>query len=458
MFVSRRWFWLVLGIPVVFVLLVVIGFWQARVYLHGDGFRKLLSSKVSQRIKGEGHFEPLTWTDTSFYSEKYTARGKVGARFQEIQADQIRADVNLRGIWEKKWQIDSVQIERLGVKIGPGTIPDTSRPKAKAGDATKSPTAPGWLPNRVELRKVAIASLDLDGSDSEKFPFTASGITVNAQPDGTAWKLATSGGKIQRERWPALNLDNSELRYADGTLFITSARATAATGGNLSVNGQVDFDDSQSTRLSWKFDALPAESVLPKDWRARLHGKFYGTLEVTPSPDPSSSRNNTVAIGHVELKEGRLDALPVLEQIARFTRTQRFRQLSLDQVRGNVRWENDILTVTNFVAESPGLVRLTGSFTIVNGQIDGDFQVGVTPGSLRWIPGSQESVFTITRDGYLWTAMKVTGPVNHPAEDLSERLAIAAGQNLLKNIEQDPAKLKDTLKDAAGTLIDLLER
>ncbi|HEY5893393.1 MAG TPA: hypothetical protein VIT91_09195 [Chthoniobacterales bacterium] len=457
MSVSRRWIWFFVGTPVVFVLLILVGFWQARAYLHSDGFRKLLGEKVSEHIKAEGQFAPLSWTDSSFYSEKYTARGKVGARFQEIDADQIRADVNLRGVWEKKWRVDSVQIERLGVKIGPGTIPEISVSKPeKTADAPKPAGKPGWLPNRVELRKVTVASLDLDGSNSEKFPFTANGIHVTAEPDGSAWKLTTSGGKIQREHGPALDLNGSELRYADGTLFITSARATSATGGNLSANGQIDFDNSQNTRLSWKFDALPAESVLPRDWRARLHGKFYGNLDVTSSPATASSRHDTVATGHVELKEGRLDALPVLEQIAVFTRTQRFRQLSLDQVRGDVRWENGTLTVTNFNAESAGLVRLTGSFSVTNGQINGNLEIGLTPGSLRWIPGSQESVFTVSRDGYLWTHMKVTGPVDHPEEDLSERLAIAAGQNLLKRIDQDSDKLKDSLKDAAGALIDLL--
>lgn len=437
------------------MLLVLIGVWQIRGYLHSDGFRKLLSAKVSHNIKAEGQFEPLSWTGSSFYSEKYAAQGKIGAKFQGIDADQVRADINLRGVWNQKWEVDSVQIEHLGVKLGPGTIPETVISKPNNTESEKSSQKPGWLPNRVELRKVAIASLDLDGSDLPS-PFSATGVNVTAVPDGTAWKLATSGGKIQRRNWAALTLGNSQLRYARGTLFITSATASSDTGGTVAVTGQIGFDQAGTTRLSCKIDALPAESVLPKDWRARLHGKFYGNLDGVPSPDPSSHQNSAVVTGHVELKEGRLDALPVLNQIAAFTRTQRFRQLSLDQVHGDIQWQNRMLTVTNFNAESPGLVRLTGKFTVANGQINGDFYVGVTPASLRWIPGSQESVFTITRDGYLWTNMKVVGPIDHPEEDLSERLAIAAGQNLLKRIEQDPAKVKDTLKDAAGTLIDLL--
>ena len=64
--------------------------------------------------------------------------------------------------------------------------------------------------------------------------------------------------------------------------------------------------------------------------------------------------------------------------------------------------------------ESEGLIRVEGSFTIEHGQIDGTFQVGLTPATLQWIPGSQGQIFVSSRDGYLWSPMKLSGAGGPP--------------------------------------------
>jgi hypothetical protein len=88
--------------------------------------------------------------------------------------------------------------------------------------------------------------------------------------------------------------------------------------------------------------------------------------------------------------------------------------------------------------------------------IDGTFQVGVTPASLQWLPGSQERVFTQQRGGYVWTPMRVTGPARKPQEDLSPRLIAAAQRAVIEGVE---STVRDTIKsgkDAAKGALDLL--
>ena len=99
--------------------------------------------------------------------------------------------------------------------------------------------------------------------------------------------------------------------------------------------------------------------------------------------------------------------------------------------------------------ESEGLMRVEGACTIVNGQIDGVFQIGVTAASLQWLPGSQSRVFTIAHDGYFWTPLRLTGPIAHPNEDLTNRLIAAAAGELLQNTQ-------DTVRDTAKGLLDLI--
>jgi hypothetical protein len=102
--------------------------------------------------------------------------------------------------------------------------------------------------------------------------------------------------------------------------------------------------------------------------------------------------------------------------------------------------------------EAEGLIRVEGSYTVENGEIAGIFEVGLTSATLQWIPGSQEQIFTTSRDGYRWTEMKLSGPVAHPVDDLTPRLVAAAGNAVI----QGATGVEGAVKKAAQSALDLL--
>jgi hypothetical protein len=177
---------------------------------------------------------------------------------------------------------------------------------------------------------------------------------------------------------------------------------------------------------------VPLEPLLPIDWRVRLHGSVSGLTKIhAPLADPALLRVE----GSLRLTNGHVEALPVLNQIALFTRTERFRRLVLTKASLDFTRDAQLLTATNVLLESEGLLRIEGQFTVVQEQINGTFAVGVTAASLQWLPGAQARVFTVARDGYLWTPMQVSGPVSRPGEDLTPRLVQAAAGELLETPE-----------------------
>jgi hypothetical protein len=126
--------------------------------------------------------------------------------------------------------------------------------------------------------------------------------------------------------------------------------------------------------------------------------------------------------------------LPLLSRVAEFTRTDRFRRLVFDIATADVERDGKTTRVSNMVLQSNGLLRVEGGFTTDTVQMKGVFEVGVTADSLRWIPGSQSHVFTETRPGspgLVWTTVHVSGPIDRPQEDLSNRLLAALGKSLL---------------------------
>ena len=177
----------------------------------------------------------------------------------------------------------------------------------------------------------------------------------------------------------------------------------------------------------------------------RLHGNVSGNAHITAKLPGGAPR----VTGDLQLSDGQIEAIPLLDQIATFTRTERFRRVVL--TRGSVSFDQNggLTNLRNLVLESEGLLRLEGNCQIAQNRIDGRFQLGVTAASLQWLPGSQARVFTVAHDGYYWTPVHVTGSVAHPHEDLSKRLlAAAAGELLDKNADQ--------LIDAAKSLLDLI--
>ncbi|MEO7933753.1 MAG: hypothetical protein ABIT76_11405 [Chthoniobacterales bacterium] len=472
--------WILIGLPVFLLIAALIVLMQAKAFLRSDRFRAFLSGKVSHTVRAQGAFRPLQWTESSFYSDAYTATGEAGGPLESIDAEQVRASVNLQGLWERKWQVEHVEIERLALvpsakKMSPPKEAPKSEDDQTAASAHDSvtysqstespirpkhpedlrPKTPGFidslLPNQVDVQRVSVSDFTLDGKHL-RVPFRLQGLKVEATPDGKAWNLTGSGGSAIFEKRPKISINDVAVRYADKTYFITRSAFTVEGGGSATITGKINERANSNTDLNGKFDKLPAATILPKDWRARLHGQLSADLHAV------GDGQSLVVSGPVTLTNGELEALPVLDQVALFTRTQRFRQLHLEAVHADVEIRDGRVKISNLDAESSGLVRMTGGFVIENGIMTGEFLVGVTPASLRWIPGSQTKVFTDEHGGYLWTPMKVTGPLAHMTEDLSERLAVAAGQELIDTIQKDPSKLKDTLKDAAESLLDFFKK
>ena len=69
-----------------------------------------------------------------------------------------------------------------------------------------------------------------------------------------------------------------------------------------------------------------------------------------------------------------------------------------------------------------------------NKDIDGKFKIAAAPDVVDTLPGAREEVFTESRDGYLWTTLKIDGPSSHPREDLKPRLIAAAQKHFTSGL------------------------
>lgn len=441
---------LLIAFPVLLVAAYFVGRAWVENYLRSDAFRRFVSQKTAETLHAEGEFEPLHFTGLSVYSDGFKARGSEKAAFSSLALDQVRAELSLRRLRERVWQIDHIDVQRLEVGINGSriTLPE---PDVLAAPTPSRGSGSGWLPNRVEIATADFRTVDASWGQQPAQAGSLRGLALAAEMQNGAWMLNGSGGRVEQAGYPGLELKSLRARYLAPTLIIQGAELRQGATGVITAEGDVNFEEKADMRL--KLAGVDVTPLLSPDWRMRLHGQLGGEVRVQ-SPLPATAPPTIT--GTVRLSQGQLEALPILDQIALFTQLQQYRRLSLSNASASFRQEAGKLTVTNMVIESEGLIRLEGGFTIANGQIAGDFQVGVTSASLQWIPGSQERIFTVARNGYLWTPMHVAGPVNSPGEDLSPRLAAAIPGALIEKGGTIIQGATDTTKDVIKGSLDYL--
>ena len=447
---KRSWIRILLiSLAVVAGLLVLLFFISSFVlsyYLHSDAFRIFLNKKTSTFFRAEGQYQPVHWSGFSFYSDGFEAQGQPDSLLARLRADQIRAEFYPRGIFHRAWQINNLEIQRLRVGFGWGALTANPQPSPAPEMPPAQPAGSSWLPDRLEILRVQIEQTDLNWMLSGK-EGGLRGSRVKMEPDGKAWLADATGGELYQGGYPALGIDHLKIRYQHPDLFINDALLKLGDSENLSLAGQVSLEGERPLDLRADISGVDITPFLPEDWRAKLHGIAAGQVSVKGVlQNPQSIQ----ASGTLNLTNGQIEALPVLNKIATFTRTVQFRKIVLQKAEADFVWTVSNLNGSRLLLESQGLIRVEGSFVVQQGNMNGLFQVGVTPASLRWLPGSQERVFTQERAGFVWTAVRVSGPLISLHEDLSPRLVAAAKDQILDdvqgNVEQGARGVIDLLK------------
>jgi hypothetical protein len=437
----------------VLMVLLLAGVMVARMlfnqYLHSEAFRKTLGEGAANVLHAShADFAPLEFDGGTVFGENFRATRNDGGGFSTLEADELRASFDWHGLLRHTVQIDELAVQRLNIEppvTAAAVEPNAEKASGAPELAPFGAEHPGWS---VDLRKAVISEANWHWSDDPWGGITGTALTLT--PDGPdAWVIEAQGGKVQTAGWPALDLDDASMRWQNPTLYINSADLKSGSS-RMSVTGSIET--RESVNLQVKLDGVDVQPMLSPDWRERLTGKLSGEANIEAPLGTGDPGSQLKVSGSLAMQEGQLTALPILDEIGTFTHTARFRTLELTRASADFTRTPGRLEVRNMVVESEGLIRVEGSYTVVGGQIDGTFQVGLTPETLQWIPGSQDEIFVDSRGGYRWTPMRLTGPVEHPADDLTPRLVAAAGNSLIKGAEG----VEGTVKKAGEGVLDLL--
>ncbi len=424
---SRPWLGRLLAIVGVIVFVAIIaGYVGLRGYLHSEAFRRFLSAEAGQALKADGQFALFRWDGLQVSTDSFEASdGKV---LERLRADNLRTEIGFGGLKRGVWELRESDVGRIDVSIDArgGNSPDVAASPESPPKPSRKPSQKGWLPSDVELQGLTVRELSLRGILHDGL-VTANGMKVRLDPAGgkKAYRASIDGGEVHLPwSWaPPVQLQQVKGRWQDGELFVTDANATLWKHGRLQADGEWNQRTGLGAFQGTVTD-LDCADLLNADWAKRLTGKAESTFTL------ELRQSGPTARGRLQVRDGVLTALPFLDSLAAYADTQRFRVLPLSEAHTAWEYANREVVFRDLVIASEGLVRLEGTLAIRDGRLDGNFRLGLAPGTLAQIPGAEIDVFLPGERGLLWAPLRITGTFEDPKEDLTNRLIAAAGMRM----------------------------
>ncbi len=421
---------------------------QLMKFLESAEFQHWIVKKVEQTLDAKVTLSPLTWRKGEMEAEHFalTKNSEKNRTNLVLEGNHARTD----GISHRTVLVPEITVNRLDLSIAPRseqpTSDDEAAPSANLSHEPSSadPELPRWLrrflPDSVDVEIIRISSGQVSVGPMNAPLFLLTNTRADLYPDFRThtWEIRANGGKLALPNRPEMSMKNFTVRWNGDELYLDQVSVGIFKDGFLESTGVLTFTPKQEIDVTTEFSAIQVTDLIEDTWRERLSGTVRGTVRSRGAMD------SPVYEGSATLSDGMIQSLPILKTIASYTRSERFERFVLDQARADFRRDGERLELRNIVLQSDGLARIEGSVDIVGNQLDGKLRVGVTPGTMRWIPGAERLVFTEDRDGFLWTPMSLTGTTDQPREDLTSRLIAAAGRSLVE--------------DTAGSVIDAAKK
>ena len=416
------------GVLVLVVLVgLIVGYNSVRSYLRSNEFRLMLGEEVGYELNGDAELSMFEWDGWSVKTDNFSFKELNG--FQNINARGIDAQVDIGAIWSGVYRIENMHLREL--KFTGDFRDDPNREILMKERPVKEKSF--WdplLPDTVEVTGIDIASVQgsakLDDGD-----WAWQNTSAKIRPGSTkdVYDVMLAGGEISTPISLAdkMTLRTAKGRYSGNRFYLLASQFEVLENGLMIAEGDFGIEDG-TWQIRGEVTGSRIQDVIAEDWKRRFMGPLDFSFEVTGKPNTESKLT-----GHLRIKDGLLTALPLLDKISAYANTSRFRRLSLNEASLDFEKIGENIKLTNIVLSSEGLVRVEGVMEIEGNEIlKGDLRIGITPGTLAHIPGAETKVFQRGDLGLLWTPLNVSGTLDAPQEDLSDRLVAAAKERMFE--------------------------
>ena len=381
-------------------------------YLEGDGFRVAMEEETAKGLHfSRARYAPIRRTGAlTAASDSFEAdNGRKAMKL--LNCHGITAKFDPWGIFLREWRFTNVRVQSGDVEI--------QIYKANSEALPSKPWFAIFLPNRVYLEKIESAQANITWQfRGERAGFFGSQLLIT--PNGRDFDYVATGGRLKMAVVPDLELRHTHLLITKTllTLYDLDLASDSGTDESIRVQGNAGLGQDKSVDVRANLSSVPIPQWLPAEWKGRLKGSAFGDVHwAGKDPKLESSSGE----GSLRIKDGRINDVPFLNKLAELARKPSFERLDLNECSASLAWHYPEIDIKEITIEEKGKFRIEGEISIKRQAVRGTIKLGLTREYLDWLPNPEE-VFSRRSNGYLWTDIRISGTIDDPKQDLSQRI------------------------------------
>ena len=381
-------------------------------YVEGDAFRVAMEEETAKGLHfPQARYAPIRRTGAlTEQSDSFKADNGQKA-MKSLDAHGITAKFDPWGVFLRQWRFTDVRVQSGDVEIqiyeaNPEAVPS-------------KPWFAIFLPNRVYLEKIESEQANITWRfRGERAGFFGTHLLIT--PNGRDFEYVATGGRLKMVPVPDLDLRRTHILITKTllTLYDLDLASDSRSDESIRVLGHAGLGQDKSIDVKADFNSVPIGQWLPAEWKDLLKGTAFGDIHWT-GKDPKLESSS--GEGSLRINNGRVDDVPLLNKLGELAQKKSFERLDLDECSLGFAWRYPEIEIKDITIEEKGKFRIEGEISIKRRLLRGTIRLGLTRGYLDWLPNPEE-VFSRRSSGYLWTDVHLSGTIDEPRQDLSQRI------------------------------------
>jgi hypothetical protein len=381
-------------------------------YVEGDAFRVAMEEETAKGLHfPQARYAPIRRTGAlTAQSDSFKADNGQKA-MKSLDAHGITAKFDPCGVFLRQWRFTDVHVQSGDVEIQIYK----ANPEAVPG----KPWFAIFLPNRVYLEKIESEQANITWRfRGERAGFFGTQLLIT--PNGRDFEYVATGGRLKMALVPDLDLRRTHILITKTllTLYDLDLASDSRSDESIRAQGHAGLGQDKSIDVKANFNSVPIRQWLPAEWKGRLKGSAFGDIHWT-GKDPKLESSS--GEGSLRINNGRIDDVPLLNKLAELAQKKSFESLDLDECSLGFAWRYPEIDIKDITIEEKGKFRIEGEISIKRRLLRGTIKLGLTREYLDWLPNPEE-VFSRRSTGYLWTDVHLSGTIDEPRQDLSQRI------------------------------------
>jgi hypothetical protein len=381
-------------------------------YVEGDAFRIAMEEETAKGLHfPQARYAPIQRTG-AFTAQSDNFKADNGQKaMKSLDAHGIIANFDPWGVFLRQWRLNDVHVQSGDVEI--------QIYEAHPEPVTAKPWFAIFLPNRVYLKKIQSDHANIMWQfRGEQAGFFGTQLLIT--PNGRDFEYVATGGRLKMAPVPDLDLRQTHLLITKTllTLYDLDLASDSRSEESIRVQGHASLSQDKNIDVKANFNSVPIRQWLPAEWKSRLQGNAFGDVHWT-GKDPKLE--SSAGEGSLRIDKGQIDDVPLLNKLAELAQKKSFERLDLNECSLGFAWRFPEIDIKDISIEQKGKFRIEGEISLERRLLRGTIRLGLTREYLDWLPNPEE-VFSRRASGYLWTDVHLSGTIDEPRQDLSQRI------------------------------------